>query len=76
MITGDQVIITKEVARRPGMGRVILDANDPEKSLDVITAHGERADGFAQVTPEHKYKIVELLQKMFTNKNIACCLTL
>ncbi|GBC09419.1 hypothetical protein RclHR1_08850002 [Rhizophagus clarus] len=66
MITGDQVIIAKEVAHRLGMGRVILDANhlaDPNKSLDEITAHCERADGFAQVTPEHKFKVVELLQK-------------
>jgi P-type E1-E2 ATPase len=66
MITGDQVIIAKEVAHRLGMGRVILDANhlsDPQKSLSEITAHCERADGFAQVTPEHKFKVVELLQK-------------
>jgi magnesium-transporting ATPase (P-type) len=66
MITGDQVIIAKEVAHRLGMGRVILDANhliDPGKSLNEITAHCERADGFAQVTPEHKFKVVELLQK-------------
>ncbi|CAB4375040.1 unnamed protein product [Rhizophagus irregularis] len=66
MITGDQVIIAKEMAQRLGMGRVILDANhliDPGKSLDEITAHCERADGFAQVTPEHKFRVVELLKK-------------
>ncbi|CAI2173281.1 16253_t:CDS:10 [Funneliformis geosporum] len=66
MITGDQVIIAKEVAHRLGMGRVILDANylvDPTKSLQEITEHCERADGFAQVTPEHKFKVVEFLQK-------------
>ena len=66
MITGNQVIIAKEVAHRLGMGRVILDANhltDRQKSLNEITAHCERADGFAQVTPEHKFKVVELLQK-------------
>ncbi|RUS24528.1 hypothetical protein BC938DRAFT_473443 [Jimgerdemannia flammicorona] len=66
MITGDQLIIAKEVAHRLGMGRVILDANhlvDPNKSEEEVTNHCERADGFAQVIPEHKYRVVELLQK-------------
>lgn len=65
MITGDQQIIAKEVAARLGMGRVILDANhlvDPSKSEDEVTEHCQRADGFAQVIPEHKYRVVELLQ--------------
>ncbi|KAI9300126.1 plasma-membrane proton-efflux P-type ATPase [Cunninghamella echinulata] len=65
MITGDQQIIAKEVAVRLGMGRVILDANhlvDPTKSEDEVTEHCQRADGFAQVIPEHKYRVVELLQ--------------
>ncbi|KAG9299910.1 hypothetical protein G9A89_009637 [Geosiphon pyriformis] len=66
MITGDQLIIAKEVAMRLGMQRVILDANhlvDPTKSEEEVTEHCERADGFAQVIPEHKYRVVELLQK-------------
>jgi H+-transporting ATPase len=65
MITGDQLIIAKEVGARLGMGRVILDANhlvDPTKSEDEVTEHCRRADGFAQVIPEHKYRVVELLQ--------------
>lgn len=65
MITGDQMIIAKEVAARLGMGRVILDANhlvDPTKSEEEVTEHCIRADGFAQVIPEHKYRVVELLQ--------------
>ncbi|KAI8149681.1 plasma-membrane proton-efflux P-type ATPase [Fennellomyces sp. T-0311] len=65
MITGDQHIIAKEVAGRMGMSRVILDANhlvDPTKSEDEVTEHCKRADGFAQVIPEHKYRVVELLQ--------------
>ncbi|EIE81463.1 plasma-membrane proton-efflux P-type ATPase [Rhizopus delemar RA 99-880] len=65
MITGDQLIIAKEVAARLGMGRVILDANhlvDPSKSEEEVTEHCVRADGFAQVIPEHKYRVVELLQ--------------
>ncbi|KAF9979215.1 hypothetical protein BGZ73_004101 [Actinomortierella ambigua] len=66
MITGDQQIIAKEVAHRLGMGRVILDAGhlvDPDKSDEEITEHCIRADGFAQVIPEHKYRVVELLQQ-------------
>ncbi|KAL1925553.1 uncharacterized protein VTP21DRAFT_436 [Calcarisporiella thermophila] len=66
MITGDQLIIAKEVAQRLGMQRVILDANhlvDPNKSEHEVTEHCQRADGFAQVIPEHKYRVVELLQK-------------
>ncbi|KAI8097948.1 plasma-membrane proton-efflux P-type ATPase [Gilbertella persicaria] len=65
MITGDQLIIAKEVSTRLGMGRVILDANhlvDPTKSEEEVTEHCRRADGFAQVIPEHKYRVVELLQ--------------
>ncbi|KAG0028897.1 hypothetical protein BGZ82_008213 [Podila clonocystis] len=66
MVTGDQLIIAKEVSSRLGLSRVILDANhlvDPDKTEDEITEHCIRADGFAQVIPEHKYKVVELLQK-------------
>lgn len=65
MITGDQLIIAKEVGARLGMGRVILDANhlvDPSKSEEEITEHCRRADGFAHVIPEHKFRVVELLQ--------------
>jgi len=66
MVTGDQLIIAKEVAHRLGLTRVILDANhlvDPDKSEEEVTEHCLRADGFAQVIPEHKYRVVELLQK-------------
>jgi H+-transporting ATPase len=66
MVTGDQLIIAKEVSHRLGLTRVILDANhlvDPNKSDEEVTEHCIRADGFAQVIPEHKYRVVELLQK-------------
>ena len=65
MITGDQLIIAKEVAHRLGMQRAILDANklvEDGVSEEEITRRCERADGFAQVIPEHKYRVVELLQ--------------
>ncbi|KAF8939562.1 H(+)-ATPase [Dissophora ornata] len=66
MVTGDQLIIAKEVSHRLGLTRVILDANhlvDEDKSDEEVTEHCLRADGFAQVIPEHKYRVVELLQK-------------
>jgi len=66
MITGDQQIIAKEVAMRLGMNRTILDAHkliDPHKSEEEIGDRVEKADGFAQVIPEHKFAVVEYLQK-------------
>lgn len=66
MVTGDQQVIAKEVARRLGMERVILDASvmsDPTITEEVASERFYRADGFAEVTPEHKFKIVDALQK-------------
>ncbi|MGA7540046.1 MAG: plasma-membrane proton-efflux P-type ATPase [Steroidobacteraceae bacterium] len=67
MVTGDQVAIAKEIARQVGLGPNILDAKlleqtKPHESGQVEEAI-ERADGFAQVFPEHKYHIVDVLQK-------------
>jgi len=63
MVTGDHVAIAREIARMVGLGTNIRPASDfidkpDEEGTDII----EKADGFAQVFPEHKYKIVELLQ--------------
>jgi H+-transporting ATPase len=66
MITGDQLIIAKEVAQRLGMQRTILNAHKlKDESLDeqARTDRVVKADGFAQVIPEHKYEVVDLLQK-------------
>jgi H+-transporting ATPase len=65
MITGDQQIIGKEVAHRLGMDRCILDAHKliDGADEDAITDCIVKADGFAHVIPEHKYKVVDLLQK-------------
>ncbi|KAJ3080554.1 hypothetical protein HK100_010116, partial [Physocladia obscura] len=66
MITGDQQIIGKEVAHRLGMNRTILDAHkliDSSIDEEALIDRCEKADGFAQVIPEHKYRVVELLQK-------------
>ncbi|KAJ1820077.1 hypothetical protein GGH91_002251 [Coemansia sp. RSA 2671] len=65
MVTGDQLIIAKEVAARLGMSRAILDANsltDPDATDAQLADRCLHADGFAQVIPEHKYRVVELLQ--------------
>jgi H+-transporting ATPase len=66
MITGDQLIIAKEVARRLEMPRTILDANkltDQSMSIEAMSDRVVKADGFAQVIPEHKYQVVDILQK-------------
>ncbi len=66
MVTGDQIAIAQETAKKLGMGTNILDASglgqasshESEASIKSI----ENADGFAQVFPEHKFHIVEVLQ--------------
>ncbi|KXN74721.1 H(+)-ATPase [Conidiobolus coronatus NRRL 28638] len=66
MVTGDQLIIAKEVSHRLGIQRAILNASklaDKNESEEVIADRCVRADGFAQVTPEHKYRVVELIQE-------------
>ena len=66
MITGDQQIIAKEVAHRLGMQRTILDASklvDPSQNEEQLCDRVVKADGFAHVIPEHKYRVVELLQE-------------
>lgn len=63
MVTGDHVAIAKEIANQINLGTNIIPVSDfldkPEnEALPII----DNADGFAQVFPEHKYRIVELLQ--------------
>ena len=67
MVTGDQTPIAKEIARQLGMGSNILNAEifdetKPHQAGQLADAI-EKADGFAQVFPEHKYHIVEVLQQ-------------
>jgi len=67
MVTGDQVAIAQEMARQLGMGTNILDAS----TLGDVKHHEmaqmektiEGANGFAQVFPEHKYHLIDVLQK-------------
>lgn len=67
MVTGDALAIAKETSTKVGLGPNILDAaglGEVEKGESVATAESiERADGFAQVFPEHKYHIVDVLQR-------------
>jgi len=67
MVTGDQLAIGREVAREVGLGSNLLDAAlfDETRPRDAgrMSAAIEAADGFAQVFPEHKFHIVEVLQQ-------------
>jgi H+-transporting ATPase len=72
MITGDQLAIGKETARRLGMGTNMYDAHIfEEKNVKAIQATAgkelsellEEIDGVAGVLPEHKYAFVKLLQE-------------
>jgi H+-transporting ATPase len=64
MVTGDHAAIAKQIASEVHLGTNIIDAasfaDKSEKEAEDVV---ERADGFAQVFPEHKYRIVELLQE-------------
>jgi H+-transporting ATPase len=67
MVTGDALAIAKEMASTLGMGTNILDGaslgDSKAKETAAETKSVEGADGFAQVFPEHKYHIVDILQK-------------
>ncbi len=68
MVTGDALAIAIETAKKLDLGTNILDAaimgdakhNENSKVSEAI----ENADGFAQVFPEHKFHIVDVLQKL------------
>jgi H+-transporting ATPase len=67
MVTGDALAIAQETAKTLGMGSDILDAaglGDVKHEETAATTESiENADGFAQVFPEHKFHIVDVLQK-------------
>jgi H+-transporting ATPase len=67
MVTGDQVAIARETAGKLGLGTNILDASGFGDTKHHETAQLapsiEKADGFAQVFPEHKFHIVDVLQQ-------------
>ena len=67
MVTGDALAIALETAKKLGMGTNILDASGlgdaKRQESPAETASIENADGFAQVFPEHKFHIVDILQQ-------------
>jgi len=76
MVTGDHVLIAKEMARMLNMGTNIQtsqglphfpESGDPKDIPDTLGRdYGDKVaamDGFAQVHPEHKYLIVETLRQ-------------
>jgi H+-transporting ATPase len=67
MVTGDQMAIARETAGKLGLGTNILDASgfgDTKHHETAQLAESiEKADGFAQVFPEHKFHIVDVLQQ-------------
>ncbi|KAF3570764.1 hypothetical protein F2Q69_00062685 [Brassica cretica] len=78
MITGDQLAIGKETGRRLGMGTNMYPSStllgqEKDSSLGALPVDEliEKADGFAEVFPEHKYEIVSRLQQ----RNHICGMT-
>ncbi len=70
MVTGDNAAIAAETAHELGLGSRIVAADElfPEGGhIDALSERVateiEKADGFAEVYPEHKYAIVKALQR-------------
>ena len=67
MVTGDALAIARETAKKLGMGANILDASGfgdtKHHETAQLAASIESADGFAQVFPEHKFHIIDVLQQ-------------
>lgn len=69
MLTGDAVGIARETSRQLGLGTNIFDAErlglagGGELPGSEVYDFVEAADGFAEVFPQHKYNVVEILQQ-------------
>ncbi|MDE3218214.1 MAG: HAD-IC family P-type ATPase, partial [Nitrospirota bacterium] len=67
MVTGDALAIARETAGELGLGTNILDASGfgdtKHHETGQLAESIEKADGFAQVFPEHKFHIVDVLQQ-------------
>jgi H+-transporting ATPase len=64
MVTGDHIAIAKEISSKVNLGsNIVLPTAFLEKHEGEAQRAVEEADGFAEVFPEHKYRIVELLQR-------------
>ncbi|RGP77472.1 h+-transporting atpase [Fusarium longipes] len=66
MLTGDAIAIAKETCKMLSLGTKVYNSDRLIHSgLSGSVQHDfvERADGFAEVFPEHKYTVVEMLQQ-------------
>jgi H+-transporting ATPase len=66
MLTGDAIAIAKETCKMLALGTKVYNSTKLiHGGLTGTTQHDlvERADGFAEVFPEHKYQVVEMLQQ-------------
>ena len=69
MLTGDAVGIAKETCRQLGLGDSIYDAEmlglggESGMTGAQLADFVENSDGFAEVFPQHKYRVVEILQE-------------
>lgn len=63
MVTGDHIAIAKQTAKEIGLKtNIMLPSSFIDKPARIAGKVVEEASGFAEVFPEHKYQIVELLQ--------------
>ncbi|TVY84678.1 Plasma membrane ATPase [Lachnellula suecica] len=66
MLTGDAIAIAKETCKMLALGTKVYNSERLiHGGLSGSTQHDlvEKADGFAEVFPEHKYQVVEMLQE-------------
>jgi len=65
MVSGDHAAIAREIAGKLGLGTQIVSARQvfEHEGSDGDGARIEAAQGFAEVFPEHKFKIVRTLQR-------------
>jgi H+-transporting ATPase len=63
MLTGDNIAIAREIARQVSIGDRIIRMEEFRRMDDIEQAKTiEEIDGFAEIYPEDKYRIVKLLQ--------------
>jgi H+-transporting ATPase len=66
MLTGDAVAIAKETCKMLNLGTNVYDSQrliGSGMAGSDIFDFVEEADGFAEVFPEHKYQVVDILQR-------------
>lgn len=66
MLTGDAIAIAKETCKMLALGTKVYNSDKlVAGSMTGALQHDlvEKADGFAEVFPEHKYQVVEMLQE-------------